>query len=602
MPRERVPGLLQRKATKWKLYVLINYHAAPVTARFTLCLVLIAPTLATVLGTGTPASAARATVPRTMARSVTESAGSTVDRATLDFPATHIAFSWTGDEGTGVRYRTVDPVGRATPWRKAREAHDMENGRSHYSGVIQVDRPAHVEWRPVERRGRQVGSITLDYLNTKDGTRVPVARSASARAATTPAIVTRAQWGANESIKKVGRSCRRSFWPVQQLFVHHTAGSNFDPNPRATMRAIYWYHTVRRGWCDIGYNFVIGWDGVVYEGRWARRYRPWEVHTSEDRRGRAVRGAHVSDFNTGSVGISLMGNFSTARLPARMRGGLVRLLAWEADRHNLLPRGQHVYRNPETGLRRRLPYIAGHRHAGQTACPGGNVYRTLPSIRRAVKRAIGRGRASTSVTLTRPAPTLRYGSSTRLSGRLARRTSTPMPGREVALYTRARPAGWRLLGTVSTDRDGRFSRPLTPGANTEVVAVFRGGPRAWGSQSGRRRIAVRPAVTLLPEGAESTDADLHEYPPGTTHVSLAGEVRPAHPGRRARIRVSRVPDTGGSAAVRNAVVRLSSASRFRYTFGPVSDNSTYRAVTSIARHRDHAASSSSPRLFSIGPS
>jgi N-acetylmuramoyl-L-alanine amidase-like protein len=423
-----------------------------------------------------------------MARSVTESARSGVDRAALDFPATHIAFSWNGDEGAGVRYRTLDRGGRASLWRKAREAHDMEHGRSHYSGVIQVDRPAHVEWRPVERRGQQVSSITLDYLNTMDGTRVSVTRGESARAATTPAIVTRAQWGADESIKKVGRNCRRSFWPVQQLFVHHTAGSNFDPNPRATMRAIYWYHTVRRGWCDIGYNFVIGWNGVVYEGRWARRYKPWEVHSSEDRSGRVVRGAHVSSFNTGSVGISLMGNFSTTRLPVRMRWALVRLLAWEADRHDLPPLGRHVYRNPETGLRRRLPYIAGHRDAGQTACPGGNVYRTLPSIRRAVKRAIGAGRASTSIALTRPARTLRYGSWARLSGRLARRTGTPMPGREVTLYARTQPAAWRQLDTVITAPDGRFSRRLTPGADTRwsrssAAGRRRGVPRARGGGS-----------------------------------------------------------------------------------------------------------------------
>jgi hypothetical protein len=106
---------------------------------------------------------------------------------------------------------------------------------------------------------------------------------------------------------------------VQQLFVHHTAGSNFDRHPKATMRAIYWFHTVRRGWCDIGYNFVISWDGRVFEGRWARRYKPWEVHDSEDARGRAVAGAHVSGFNSGSVGVSVMGNFSRVSAPPDVR-------------------------------------------------------------------------------------------------------------------------------------------------------------------------------------------------------------------------------------------------------------------------------------------
>jgi hypothetical protein len=83
----------------------------------------------------------------------------------------------------------------------------------------------------------------------------------------------------------------------------------------------------------------------------------------------------------------------------------------------------------------------------------------------------------------------------------------------------------------------------------------------------------------------------------TTTVRLAGAVRPA--GRKARIRVSRVAEIGGSAAVRYAVVRLS-ASRYRYRFGPVSDDSTYRAVARIAGHRDHAASWSRPLLFITG--
>src|SRR3712207_8804536 len=47
------------------------------------------------------------------------------------------------------------------------------------------------------------------------------------------------------SLKRTSGGCVRRFFPVQQLFVHHTAGANFDRNPKATMRAIYWYHVVR---------------------------------------------------------------------------------------------------------------------------------------------------------------------------------------------------------------------------------------------------------------------------------------------------------------------------------------------------------------------
>ena len=198
-----------------------------------------------------------------------------------------------------------------------------------------------------------MGIVRVDYLNTMDGPRRKVRIPAVARAqASTPNIITRAQWGADESLKRTGGSCRRRFYRVQQLFVHHTAGTNFDPNPAATMRAIYHFHARRRGWCDIGYNFVISHDGRIFEGRWARHYRPWEAHSGEDVHGRAVAGAHVSDFNSGSVGVSLMGNFQNVTPSPASRRALAELLAWEADRHKISPLGTHTFRSPASGATR----------------------------------------------------------------------------------------------------------------------------------------------------------------------------------------------------------------------------------------------------------
>ena len=58
-------------------------------------------------------------------------------------------------------------------------------------------------------------------------------------------------------------------------------------------------HTSRdnTGWSDIGYNFLVGEDGNAYEGRgWDRV------------------GAHASSYNSVSLGISVIGSFST-KLP-----------------------------------------------------------------------------------------------------------------------------------------------------------------------------------------------------------------------------------------------------------------------------------------------
>jgi len=48
------------------------------------------------------------------------------------------------------------------------------------------------------------------------------------------------------------------------------------------------------GWADIAYNFLIGEDGRVYEGR------GWKVH-----------GAHTLGYNDSSVGISFIGYFAS---------------------------------------------------------------------------------------------------------------------------------------------------------------------------------------------------------------------------------------------------------------------------------------------------
>ena len=295
--------------------------------------------------------------------------------------------------------------------------------------------------------------VTLDQINTLDGPKESVlltAEDVSAAPGGAPKIITRAQWGANESLKRTSGSCRRRFFGVQQLFVHHTAGSNSISNPKATMRAIYWFHTVRRGWCDVGYNFVIDRQGNVYEGRWARRYKPWEIHSSEDRRGRAVVGAHVSGFNSGSVGVSLMGNYDRAPLPPAMRRSLARLLGWEVDRHNLKAKARHVYRNPETGRTRRLPFIAGHRDAGQTACPGRYVYSALPGIRRDVDAVIGAGKFNTSMRFPLAPAEVVYGSPLTLTGTLLTNDGTPMVDSAVRLWEKVSAEKWSSVTTTTT--------------------------------------------------------------------------------------------------------------------------------------------------------
>jgi N-acetylmuramoyl-L-alanine amidase len=206
-----------------------------------------------------------------------------------------------------------------------------------------------------------------------------------------PAIITRAGWGADESLRFDAAGHERwppSYAPLQKLVVHHTAGRNGDPNPAATIRSIYYFHAITRGWGDIGYNFLIDEAGRIYEGRHARNYAAGEPVTSEDLAGRPARGAHALGYNEGTVGIALLGTFDTQLPTTAARAALERLLAWEAERHGINPKGSSQYTNPIQGTSKYLPNIFGHRDVNATDCPGDAFYATLPTLRTNVANRI----------------------------------------------------------------------------------------------------------------------------------------------------------------------------------------------------------------------
>lgn len=540
------------------------------------------------------ASSRKISVPRTLARTLTFDAPR--GRVILGLAPTHIMFSWRGDERTGVRYRTVDEAGDASRWRWAPVDHDADEGRRHYSGAIAVDRPAEMEYRKKVPDGTRMGRVTLDYVNTLDGPertmRVP---RASAAVGDEPRIVTRAEWGANESVKRTSGGCKRNFYPAQQLFVHHTAGKNYDRNGAATMRAIYHFHVQSRGWCDVGYNFVIDWDGTIFEGRWARNYLPWETHSSEDWRGDVVQGAHVSEFNSGSVGVSMMGNFTSVGPPKAMRRSLIRLLAWEADRHNLKPKAAHTYRNPETGRTKRLRFISGHRDAGFTSCPGARLYRQLPSIRRRVNRKIGDGKLWTGIDLRPRRSVAPYGSAAALTGTLTDERGLALAGKTIAVWRRDGRGAWHTDAPEVTEADGSFDISVVPEKNVRIVAVYEGGGNTWSSRSRTVRVALGHAVTLTADGAPAGENTYH-FAPGETSAVLEGDLRPNHAGKNVRLTISKSFADGPFKRIEEVSALLDSSSRYTYEFifPDATSGTTYRVVARMPRDSRHREGVSPP--------
>ena len=138
------------------------------------------------------------------------------------------------------------------------------------------------------------------------------------------------------------------------------------------MKAIQLYHVRGNGWNDIGYNFLVDRFGTVYEGRYG----------GVDRN---VVGAHAEGFNTGSVGVAVLGEYSSLALTAKARGSLAALLAWRLDVAHVDPATTQSFVSGGNarfgaGLPVFLRTISGHRDTGFTDCPGSALYGLLNSI------------------------------------------------------------------------------------------------------------------------------------------------------------------------------------------------------------------------------
>jgi hypothetical protein len=238
---------------------------------------------------------------------------------------------------------------------------------------------------------RPIGKLTVVAIDARaDIGLIPGPSGVVDAAMDQPTIIPRSGWGADESLRfdaSGEETWPPEFSPMQKAIVHHTAGRNGDPNPAATIRAIYWAKSISHGYGDIGYNFLIDEAGRIYEGRHSRNYAPGEPITGEDLAGSVVRGVHAQGTNFGTVGIALLGNFQNRQPTTAARVALERLLAWKLERHGLDPLGGSTYVGLQ-GPTKWLYNISGHRNVYATACPGESFYPTFPQLRQRVANRI----------------------------------------------------------------------------------------------------------------------------------------------------------------------------------------------------------------------
>ncbi|HEU5373663.1 MAG TPA: N-acetylmuramoyl-L-alanine amidase, partial [Gaiellaceae bacterium] len=264
-----------------------------------------------------------------------------------------LAFKWTGNGTVDFRVRSLR--GRWSAWQLA-DDDVMWVGASR---ALQV------------RRHGGVDRLWAYEL----WSRVTSAPPRALAAASQPAILTRAQWGANEEIVRAKPVYASA---LKLAVVHHTVTPNTYTRAQAAaiVRGIEFFHVRGNGWNDIGYNFLVDRFGTVYEGRGG----------GVDRN---VVGAHAAGFNTGTVGVSLLGTFQTVAPSRAMQSGLVKLLAWRLDVAHVDPLSTVVYTSGGNPKFRRgklvtLRVVSGHRDTGPTECPGADAYRLLPSLARRI--------------------------------------------------------------------------------------------------------------------------------------------------------------------------------------------------------------------------
>jgi len=314
----------------------------------------------------------------------------------LDFAATHFGLHWEGegpfDRDLVLAVRS-SPDGRDwTPWASVGASDSCAgHGEERFSPLLRLPPGAYAQYeaRFGDEPGARLRRPTLSYLNPFDGPERPAPQEPRSADPFPFPFRSRAEWGCDEDLRfepNGTESWPRMYVPVKKLVVHHTATTNDYTDAAAEVRAIYVYHAKELGWGDIGYQALIGRDGVVYEGRRGRgpaRGGPRELLSP------GVVGGHVYFHNYGSDGYALIGTFTDTPLPDLMRERLLDLLVYEARRYALDPGAVSDFLRNDGIWHRDVASLSGHRDLVTTECPGDRVYALLPSLRAALAARLG---------------------------------------------------------------------------------------------------------------------------------------------------------------------------------------------------------------------
>ena len=116
-------------------------------------------------------------------------------------------------------------------------------------------------------------------------------------------IVNRRTWLAQPPVERSNNLTH----PVPYVVILHTATESCNTQAACVfiVRHVQTFHIEGNGWNDIGYSFLVGGDGSVYEGR------GWDIE-----------GAFAYGYNSRAIGIGFIGTFmSELPTPKQLQAG-----------------------------------------------------------------------------------------------------------------------------------------------------------------------------------------------------------------------------------------------------------------------------------------
>ncbi len=420
-------------------------------------------------------------------------------------------------EGTSVKIETRLSFdnGPYSDWLENPEAFYPVRNDAHAGNMIWVEaKQAEIQVR-LTLEADQAGSspsfqsLVLVFSNTSDGPTDAAVASSMSRASSydpnicpvpRPHIVARSTWGCPD-----GQGSRNAphYQPVTHIIVHHTATTNRPYYDYASVvRSIWHYHTITLGWGDIGYNYLIDPNGVIYEGR------------AGGDNAIGVRGIHRGP-NAGAMAVGFIGCYgncnylglSNIQPSQAMFNAGVDLMAWALGYYKIDPNS-----TASIGGYANIPVITGGRDVSNTLSPGDNLYSLLPAFRSQVAERLDCPQACKMSDIIFDKTEYQQNDPINLTVNLTDQKNTPVDGATIRVDV-DRPAQVSAANVVDLDDQvgeykGRYTNTSIPGTYRFRLSASDPSGNRFTPCYGEASVIVQSVATPTPAPSTPTPTPL----------------------------------------------------------------------------------------------